>query len=114
MGLLDMLKEVVKSRIRTPVGRGQKLKCPSCKEDITSDMERCPKCGTHLSSMFHKKCPECKEYNELNAKKCKKCSHDFEVAEARGRSQTYRCPRCGYVADYFMLSCPSCGVRFVS
>ena len=112
MGLLDMLKEVAKARMGS--GGGQTLKCPSCGETITSDIERCPKCGTHLASMFHKKCPNCKEYSELSDKRCKKCGYDFEMAETQSSKQTYRCPRCGYVADYFMLSCPACGVKFVS
>jgi lipopolysaccharide biosynthesis regulator YciM len=35
------------------------------------------------------------------------------VAPPSEQKQQYRCPLCGYVADYYMLSCPACGVKFV-
>jgi len=60
------------------------------------------------------KCPQCKTQNKLDAKRCVKCGHDFEVQEVRIGQQKYVCPICGYKADYFMLSCPACGIKFVS
>ncbi|OIO21279.1 hypothetical protein COV61_05495 [Candidatus Micrarchaeota archaeon CG11_big_fil_rev_8_21_14_0_20_47_5] len=89
---------------------GFQLKCQNCQAAITSEMERCPKCGTRLSSMFRIKCPKCEEANEWGAKKCKKCEYDFEVRALR--RTRFVCPICRYEADYYMLSCPACGTRF--
>ncbi len=103
MGLIDLLLGQKK--------KGVPLVCQNCKTKLDSKMERCPKCGVHVSSMFRLKCPKCKEQNEPNAKKCKNCGYEFEAPPpAKTR---YTCPMCGYVADYYMLSCPACGVRFI-
>ena len=60
-------------------------------------------------------CPKCKTANGLNAAKCSKCGYSLsdnkEAPAPTGVS--YRCPICAYSADYYMLSCPSCGTRFV-
>jgi DNA-directed RNA polymerase subunit RPC12/RpoP len=108
MGLGDLLSGVLKPKPQA----GRKAECPKCKEKVTLDMERCPKCGTHISSMFRLECPQCKAQNELNAEKCAKCGYEF-VQQPAARREQYRCPLCGYVADYYMMSCPSCGARFV-
>ncbi|MEM2962999.1 MAG: zinc ribbon domain-containing protein [Candidatus Anstonellales archaeon] len=106
MGILELLLGQKK--------KGIPLVCQNCKEKIDSSLERCPRCGVHLSSMFRIKCPRCGEPNELDAKKCKKCGYSFEAPPSPPiTSVRYTCPRCGYVADYYMLSCPACGVRFV-
>ena len=78
-------------------------------------MERCPSCGTHIDSMFRIQCPKCNEANDLNAEKCKKCGTSLVAQQAPGGTgkTQYRCPLCGYVADYYMASCPSCGVKFI-
>jgi ribosomal protein L40E len=117
MGLLDLFKSALKGKKRGPSkavieGKEQALTCPKCKTPLTLDMERCPKCGTSLSVMFKKQCPECGEGNEPDAKRCAKCGYDFEIKEVYSRKTTYRCPICGYEADYYMTSCPACGTRF--
>ncbi len=114
MGLLDMLKEVFsgKKKTRSRFG-GKKHKCPKCKEEITLDMERCPNCGTRISSMFKINCPKCETENSIDAKVCKKCGYNFESAEKESVHQPqYRCPICGYVANFYMLRCPACGTKF--
>ncbi|VVB59039.1 Double zinc ribbon [Candidatus Anstonella stagnisolia] len=110
MGLLDLVRDALKKR---PLA-GIKEKCPKCGTQIDLGMEKCPKCGTYVDLMFSMKCPQCKTQNKLDAKRCVKCGHDFEVQVASSGKQVYVCPICGYKADYFMLSCPSCGVKFVS
>lgn len=110
MGLLD----IISGAFRPKPHADRKAKCPKCKGDVTLGMERCPSCGTHIESMFRIECPKCKTANNLNAEKCSKCGYDLGGGQAPSRGTQYRCPICGYVADYYMLSCPACGTRFVS
>jgi DNA-directed RNA polymerase subunit RPC12/RpoP len=63
--------------------------------------------------MFRIECPKCKAANDLKAEKCVKCGYQLVAAQEPQRQPQYRCPICGYVADYYMLSCPSCGVKFI-
>ena len=109
MGLLDLISSALKPRPRSDM----KAKCPKCKSDLNMGMERCPACGTHVESMFRLECPKCKTANDLNAIKCAKCGYPLSEQRAPSGKEQYRCPICGYVADYYMLSCPSCGVKFV-
>ncbi len=112
MGFLsDILKTMVGGGIE--VKKGPKQKCPNCKEDITLDMKRCPKCGVHISSMFRMKCPKCKELNELDAKKCKKCDYNFEAELKRAEESVYICQICQYKSKVFLTSCPACNTRFI-
>ncbi len=113
MGIGELINEKLKGmgRRRLP-GGGKEEKCPKCKATVTLDMERCPKCGTRISSMFRIECPKCKTANELDAKRCSKCGYEFE-AEPQKNKTVYKCPLCGYEADYWMTQCPSCGVKFV-
>ena len=110
MGLLDLLSKAIKPKAH----RDLKAKCPKCAAEVNMGMERCPKCGTHIESMFRIECPKCKAANDLNAEKCEKCGFQLIATPSQqsGRTQ-YRCPICGYKADYYMLSCPACGTRFV-
>jgi ribosomal protein L40E len=88
-------------------------KCPKCGAKVNTTMERCPGCGTHISSMFRLKCPRCEESNPLDATVCRKCGMEFARKEEEAPSSvSYACPMCGYRANYFMLQCPSCGVKF--
>lgn len=103
MGLLDFLFGEKEKR----------YKCLNCGAKITLDMERCPKCGTRISSMYRKKCPNCGTLNELRAKKCEKCKYDFEAAEALAREKRYKCPICGFEFDYRPRECPVCGTKFI-
>ena len=112
MGFLDFIKDGLTKRDKTPIGPGKTLECQKCHKKIDSGMERCPNCGTHVSSMFRIKCPKCSETNDWEAKKCAKCGLDFYGTTNTGKT-VYTCPMCGYKADYFMLSCPACGVKFV-
>ncbi len=107
MGLLELISKALKPR---PLSK-RKAKCPKCKADLNLGMERCPKCGTHVESMFRFECPKCKAPNELKAEKCKNCGYDLVQKKPPSKVQ-YRCPICGYVADYYMLSCPACGTKF--
>jgi predicted RNA-binding Zn-ribbon protein involved in translation (DUF1610 family) len=93
--------------------KGEKANCPNCGEAITLEMERCPKCGVRIKSMFRRKCPKCGALNELDIKKCSKCFYDFE-AELQMLKKTYFvCPFCGYKSDAFMTECYACGAKFV-
>ena len=112
MGIFDLLGGIINKDSKGGVGSGVPLECQSCKAKIDSGMERCPKCGIHLSSMFKIKCPKCGISNKWDAEKCEKCGTGFRASVGSGKS-TYKCPICGYVADYFMMSCPACGARFV-
>ncbi len=110
MGILELLSNVLKPKPHA----NMRAKCPKCKTDLTLGLDRCPKCGTHIDSMFRIECPQCKTANELTAEKCKNCGFRLIAEQVpAGGKQQYRCPLCGYVADYYMLSCPACGVKFV-
>ncbi|MEM2948458.1 MAG: zinc ribbon domain-containing protein [Candidatus Anstonellales archaeon] len=110
MGVLDLLLGWLKGK---PKYAEKKYECPNCGEEITLNMERCPKCGTRIKSMFRKKCPKCGTANQIDAKKCEKCGFDFEELEVKERKTIYRCPRCGYRMDYYATRCPSCGIKFM-
>ena len=109
MGLLDLVSDALKPKLHSDM----KAKCPKCKTDLNMGMERCPTCGTHVGSMFKLECPKCKSANDLKADKCAKCGYPLSEQRAPPSKDQYRCPICGYVADYYMMSCPSCGVKFV-
>ncbi|MEM4348279.1 MAG: zinc ribbon domain-containing protein [Candidatus Anstonellaceae archaeon] len=111
MGLLELIKNMLKPK--SPLA-SQKAKCPKCSTQLELGAERCPSCGTHVESMFAISCPKCKEQNPLRAEKCSKCGFSFVQQQVGTGKVIYICPICGYRADYFMLSCPSCGVKFVS
>ena len=114
MGIKSMLSESLKGVFGTGKPHADRqAKCPKCKAEVTLGMERCPKCGTHISSMFRIECPKCKTANALDAKKCTKCAYPLAETGAPSGQPSYRCPICGYVANYYMLSCPACGTRFV-
>lgn len=110
MGIADILKGVFGGRKRL---RGQKQKCPNCGTDVTLDMERCPKCGVRIKSMFRRKCPKCATLNELDIKKCIKCGYDFEAQLERAKKSYYVCPICRYKSRSFVTRCPACGTRFL-
>jgi DNA-directed RNA polymerase subunit RPC12/RpoP len=86
--------------------------CPNCGERINLAMERCPKCGTHIDSMFRLKCPSCGHENQLRAKKCEKCNAPL-VMPKKSEERVYVCPRCNFKANYRMTECPVCGVKFI-
>ena len=109
MGLLDLISSAIKPK---PYAN-RKAKCPKCSADVVLGMERCPSCGTHIDSMFRIECPKCKAANDLKAEKCSNCGHSLSESAQQPGKQSYRCPMCGYVADYYMMSCPSCGVKFI-
>lgn len=108
--MLDLFKNVLKPK---PYAE-RKAKCPKCKAELKLGMERCPSCGTHVESMFRISCPKCEQPNPLDANKCSKCGYSFLASKTGSGKVKYTCPICGYVADYFMLSCPACGVKFIS
>lgn len=113
MGIISMLKDTVFAGLFREKKVAFKANCLKCNAVVTADMERCPKCGTHLSSMFQLECPQCKEHNAVTDTKCKKCGYGFvHPEEPSGGGREYVCPICGYRANYYMLSCPSCGTRF--
>jgi len=109
MGMLDLISGALKPKPHAD----RKAKCPKCKADVVLGMERCPSCGTHIDSMFRIECPKCKTANDLSAQKCTKCGYELAEQAAPPGKEQYRCPMCGYVADYYMMSCPSCGVKFI-
>lgn len=109
MGLMDLVSGILKPKRHSDLSG----KCPKCQTTVNMGMERCPKCGVHIDSMFRIECPKCKTANELKAEKCSKCGFALVQSPADTGKTQYRCPLCGYVADYYMLSCPACGVKFV-
>jgi len=109
MGILDAIGGIFGA---SNSGSSVWMDCPECKTKINLGMERCPKCGTHIDSMFRLKCPNCKNENPLRAKQCEKCKKPLTPPGASSGKSIYTCPRCGYRADYFMTECPSCGVKF--
>jgi DNA-directed RNA polymerase subunit RPC12/RpoP len=111
MGLLSMLRETLRFKSKRPPIAA---KCPKCKAPVDTSMERCPKCGTHIESMFRLQCPDCKTANEIKNERCSKCSRILipQAPSDTPRSPSYLCPICNYKADFYMLSCPSCGARF--
>jgi len=113
MGLGEIFSGMVKNLTGGKPHENRKAKCPKCKADLTLGMERCPSCGTHVESMFRIECPKCKTANDLKAERCTKCGYELVQQKVPSGRQQYRCPICGYLADYYMLSCPSCGVKFI-
>ena len=115
MGLLELMKKVIAGDdSQNSDGPKMTAKCPKCDNTVNLSMKRCPSCGTHIELMFRIKCPKCKALNPIKNKYCSKCKeklYDYEQEEPIRRPQ-YRCPICGYKADYYMLSCPACGTRF--
>jgi ribosomal protein L40E len=109
MGILDLISSALKPKPHSDLTG----KCPKCGINLNMGMERCPKCGTHIETMFRLECPKCKTANSLKADRCSKCGYPLSDQPAPAGRDQYRCPMCGYVADYYMMSCPSCGVKFV-
>ena len=109
MAILDLLLGRLK---KPPASSKRKENCPSCGTALRLDMKACPKCGIPLSKLFQLVCPDCKERVALGTRYCPKCNLDFE-APPPPPQRVYRCPRCGYDARYYMLSCPACGIRFI-
>ena len=112
MGLLNLLKGAVKGA-GSAVKKGPAQKCPNCGEGVTLDMERCPKCGVRIKSMFRRKCPKCQTLNELDNKVCSKCNYSFEAELERAKKTFYICPICGYKSEAYLTQCPACNTRFV-
>ena len=116
MGILDSLMGHFGI---APAGSSSWMDCPNCHERINLAMDCCPKCGTHIDSMFRITCPKCKTENSLRAKQCEKCKTPLGLPGVGGGEggappkSIYTCPHCGYRADYFMSACPACGVKFV-
>ena len=110
MGLLDLFKGMGKKQSAM---KGQKQNCPNCGEPVNLSMERCPKCGVRIKSMFRRKCPKCNTLVELDAKECPKCGYDFEAELERAKRTYYRCPICGYKMDAMYTRCPACSTRFM-
>ncbi|MFH1307041.1 MAG: zinc ribbon domain-containing protein [Candidatus Micrarchaeota archaeon] len=112
MGLADLIGGIFGGRKE---GRPKiKAKCPKCKADVDTSMERCPSCGTHIDLMFRIKCPECGAANKLDEKECHDCKAKlYDEKEPVRKKTRYVCPICGYRADYYMLKCPACETRFV-
>jgi anaerobic ribonucleoside-triphosphate reductase len=112
MGIGDILKRIVTGK-RPPARRGQAQKCPNCGEMVNLSMERCPKCGVRIKSMFRRKCPRCQTLNELDIKKCVKCRYDFEAETERAKKTYYVCPICRFRMEVMLTRCPACGTRFM-
>ena len=113
MGLGDLFKNALKGAPPTSGGKGQSQKCPSCNETINLSMERCPKCGVRIKSMFRRKCPKCQTLNELDIKVCTNCRFNFEAELERAKKTFYVCPICGYRMDALLTQCPACSTRFM-
>ena len=76
-------------------------------------MERCPKCGVRIKSMFRRKCPQMRHPNELDIKMCTNCHYDFEAELERAKKTFYVCPICGYKMEALLTQCPACNTRFM-
>ena len=113
MGIGDILKHALSGGPQSPGGKGQKQKCPNCAENINLGMERCPKCGVRIKSMFRRKCPKCGTLNELDIRICSSCRYDFEAELERAKKTFYICPICGYKMEALLTQCPACSTRFM-
>lgn len=111
MGLGDLIGNAIKGNPSRD--KGQNRPCPNCGESINLSMERCPKCGVRIKSMFRRTCPRCNTYNELDAKKCKNCFYDFEAELERANKTFYVCPICGFKMETLLTQCPACNTRFM-
>jgi anaerobic ribonucleoside-triphosphate reductase len=111
MGIGDLVKNMMNPS--RSGGKGQNQKCPNCSEAINLSMERCPKCGVRIKSMFRRKCPRCGTLNELDIKMCTKCRFEFEAELERAKKTFYVCPICGYKMDALLTQCPACNARFM-
>lgn len=112
MGLLDLFRGALKGSKSTS-SKGQSQKCPNCGETVNLSMERCPKCGVRIKSMFRRRCPRCGTLNDLDVKKCSKCFYNFEAEIERAKKTYYVCPICGYRMDTMLTQCPACNTRFM-
>lgn len=113
MGLLDIFKNAVGGGGGSEMRKGPAQKCPQCGETVLLNMERCPKCGTRIKSMFRRKCPKCNTLNELEAKRCSQCRYDFEAELERASRTYFVCPICGYKNEAFLTHCPGCNTKFI-
>jgi len=112
-GIAMGLGEVFGNLFKGSRKKGKPHKCPSCGEMVTLDMERCPKCGVRIKSMFRRKCPRCGHLNDLDAPKCTKCFYSFQAEEQRAKKTYYVCPICGNKSETFLTRCYVCGTRFM-
>ena len=111
MGLLEIVGNMIK---RPPdAGKAQSQKCPNCGETVNLAMERCPKCGVRIKSMFRRKCPRCGTLSELGIRKCGNCFYDYEAELEMAKKTYYVCPICGYRMSAYLTQCPACNRRFV-
>jgi anaerobic ribonucleoside-triphosphate reductase len=113
MGFGDLLKGVMKGDKSSSGGKNQKQNCPNCNETINLSMERCPKCGVRIKSMFRRRCPKCQTMNELDIRICTNCRFDFEAELERAKKTFYVCPICGYKMEALLTQCPACSTRFM-
>jgi anaerobic ribonucleoside-triphosphate reductase len=112
MGIFDLVKKVLKGSGGS-TRKGPDQKCPNCGEIVNLSMERCPKCGVRIKSMFRRKCPKCKTLNDLDVKKCTKCRYNFEAELERAKRTYYVCPICRYKMEAMLTRCPACNTRFM-
>ncbi len=113
MGLGDIFKNMLKGGPASSSRKGQKQKCPNCGETVNLSMERCPKCGVRIKSMFRRKCPKCSSLAELDAPKCTKCGYNFEAELQRAKKTYYVCPICRYKMETMFPRCPACQTRLM-
>jgi class 3 adenylate cyclase len=65
------------------------MKCPHCQQDVPSDAEFCPECGTKLGAV----CAQCGTANASGHKFCKKCGHPLtSAAGARPAGERFGSP----------------------
>lgn len=110
------LSELIGNALRGKGGgerKGQAQPCPNCGETLNLSMERCPKCGVRVKSMFRRKCPKCGALNEIDAKRCESCGYEYEAELERAKKTFYVCPICNFKMDSVLTACPSCGTRFM-
>lgn len=114
MGLGEIIGNIVKGGGGMPSDRkGPSKPCPNCGETINLSMERCPKCGVRIKSMFRRRCPKCSTLNELDVKRCTRCGYHYEAELERAKKTFYVCPVCGYRMEALLTECPACATRFV-
>jgi rubrerythrin len=113
MGLGDLVSGFLKGPPPSSSRKGQTQSCPNCGEKVNLSMERCPKCGVRIKSMFRRKCPKCQTLIELDAKRCTKCGYNFEAELERANKTFYVCPICNYKMEAMLTQCPACNTRFM-
>ena len=92
---------LARSVTETAPAQGEKLKCPRCHNEVSSESRFCNNCGAQLVTM--NRCPECKAELPPEAKFCSNCGKEL--------GETLACPHCGTELPPGTRFCTNCGEK---